>query len=427
MKEILSIVNELKATTKTNEKIAILTKNKDNELLQKVLFYTYNPNYQFGLSEKKIRQLIDNKKSFIQTSITGFELLDKLRSSNINDNLRALVLTFLLNQTAEMRELWISIICKDIRANISDKTINKVWKGLIPTWEIQQGRPIEKAPLKKNEEFILSTKANGINCSYYKGKLISRQGKEFVGLDHIIEQIEKLGLQDYFINGELIRNNIDGLTNEANFRETTSIVNSDEPNKPNINFVIFDMVQVDEFDNDNCSVPYGDRVDSMKQLSRTLSLSNSYPNINVITFHYRGTDQSMIDKYLDMVVANDEEGLMCIPTKSMYKRKRHNDIKKVKRFYTCDLKVVGYEEGDGRLKGTLGTLFVDYKGNRVGVGSGYTDEQRTLIWANKDNIEGVIIEVKYKEITKDKKTGLESLQFPVFVGIRNDKTEPSYN
>ena len=93
----------------------------------------------------------------------------------------------------------------------------------------------------------------------------------------------------------------------------------------------------------------------------------------------------------------------------------------------CDLKVIGYEEGDGRLKGTLGTLFVDYKGNRVGVGSGYTDEQRTLIWANKDNIEGTIIEVKYKEITKDKKTGLESLQFPVFVGIRNDKTEPSYN
>ena len=221
MKEILSIVNELKATTKTNEKIAILTKNKDNELLQKVLFYTYNPNYQFGLSEKKIRQLIENKKSFIQTSITGFELLDKLRSSNINDNLRALVLTFLLNQTAEMRELWISIICKDIRANISDKTINKVWKGLIPTWEIQQGRPIEKAPLKKNEEFILSTKANGINCSYYRGKLISRQGKDFVGLDHIIEQIEKLGLQDYFINGELIRNNKEGLTNEANFRETT--------------------------------------------------------------------------------------------------------------------------------------------------------------------------------------------------------------
>lgn len=427
MKQVLEIINELKATTKTNEKLSILTKNKDNELLQKVLFYTYNPNYQFGLSEKKIRQIINNKKSFIQTDIEGFELLDKLRTRNINDNLRALVLTFLLNQSEDLRELWISIICKDIRANISDKTINKVWKGLIPTWEIQQGRPIEKAPLKKGEEFILSLKANGINCSYYKGKLISRQGKEFVGLDHIIEQIEKLGLQDYFINGELIRDNKEGLTNESNFRETTSIVNSDEPNKPNINFVIFDMLPVDEFDNDNCKSTYGDRVDKMKQLDRSITLSNETTNIKVIKFYYRGTDQTMIDKYLDVVVENDEEGLMCIPTKSLYKRKRHNDIKKVKRFYTCDLKVVSYEEGDGRLKGTLGTLFVDYKGNRVGVGSGFTDEQRTLIWANKDNIEGTIIEVKYKEVTKDKKTGLESLQFPVFVGFRNDKTEPSYN
>ena len=427
MKQVLEIINELKATTKTNEKLSILTKNKDNELLQKVLFYTYNPNYQFGLSEKKIRQLIDNKKSFIKTDIEGFELLDRLRIRNINDNLRALVLTFLLNQSEDLRELWISIICKDIRANISDKTINKVWKGLIPTWEIQQGRPIEKAPLKKGEEFILSLKANGINCSYYRGKLISRQGKEFIGLDHIIKQIEKLGLQDYFINGELIRDNKEGLTNESNFRETTSIVNSDEPNKPNINFVIFDMLPVDEFDNDNCKTTYGDRVDKMKQLDRSITLSNEATNIKVIKFYYRGTDQTMIDKYLDVVVENDEEGLMCIPTKSLYKRKRHNDIKKVKRFYTVDLKVIDYEEGDGRLKGTLGTLFVDYKGNRVGVGSGYTDEQRTLIWANKDNIEGAIIEVKYKEVTKDKKTGLESLQFPVFVGIRNDKTEPSYN
>ena len=84
MEQVLEIINELKATTKTNEKITILTKNKDNELLQKVLFYTYNPNYQFGLSEKKIRQLIDNKKSFIQTNITGFELLDELRNNNIN-------------------------------------------------------------------------------------------------------------------------------------------------------------------------------------------------------------------------------------------------------------------------------------------------------------------------------------------------------
>ena len=28
------------------------------------------------------------------------------------------------------------------------------------------------------------------------------------------------------------------------------------------------------------------------------------------------------------------------------------------------------------------------------------------------------MEVKYKEISKDKKTGLESLQFPIYMGMR---------
>ena len=34
--------------------------------------------------------------------------------------------------------------------------------------------------------------------------------------------------------------------------------------------------------------------------------------------------------------------------------------------------------------------------------------------------------VKYKEISQDKTTGAESLQFPVFVTLRTDKNEPSY-
>ena len=40
---------------------------------------------------------------------------------------------------------------------------------------------------------------------------------------------------------------------------------------------------------------------------------------------------------------------------------------------------------------------------------------------------GKIIEVKYKEVSKDKKTGLESLQFPIFKQTRFEKTEESLN
>ena len=34
---------------------------------------------------------------------------------------------------------------------------------------------------------------------------------------------------------------------------------------------------------------------------------------------------------------------------------------------------------------------------------------------------------KYKEISRDKKTGLESLQFPIYCGLREIGKEPSYD
>jgi len=39
---------------------------------------------------------------------------------------------------------------------------------------------------------------------------------------------------------------------------------------------------------------------------------------------------------------------------------------------------------------------------------------------------GRVIEVKYKEESSDKKTGLLSLQFPIFVSLREEGKEESY-
>ena len=92
-----------------------------------------------------------------------------------------------------------------------------------------------------------------------------------------------------------------------------------------------------------------------------------------------------------------------------------------------DLPVIEVLEGEGRLKGTFGAFVVKYKNNTVNVGSGFDDETRKQIWEDKDNLIGRIIEVKYKEISKDKKTGLESLQFPIYVGLREGGKRVSYD
>ena len=44
MKQVLKIINQLENTSSTKEKQKILTDNKDNVLLKKILFYTYNEN-----------------------------------------------------------------------------------------------------------------------------------------------------------------------------------------------------------------------------------------------------------------------------------------------------------------------------------------------------------------------------------------------
>ena len=66
------------------------------------------------------------------------------------------------------------------------------------------------------------------------------------------------------------------------------------------------------------------------------------------------------------------------------------------------------------------------QGNPVNVGSGFSDEQRVKFWKHRDELIGVLCEVKYKEISSDKKTKAHSLRFPTFETLRTDKKVVSY-
>ena len=106
--------------------------------------------------------------------------------------------------------------------------------------------------------------------------------------------------------------------------------------------------------------------------------------------------------------------------------KRTSNLLKCKVMQTCDLQIIGLEEGLGRLSRTLGRINVDYKGFVVGVGSGFSDLDRQRFWNHKDELIGRIIEVQYFEETEDKDKN-KSLRFPVFKELRNIGKEVSYN
>lgn len=321
------------------------------------------------------------------------------------------------------------VFTKNLPLGVEAATVNKIFgKAVVPVWEVQQGYPIDKVKLKPGTWFSLSRKLNGNRGTAYKGEIVSRQAQKFNGLDHIKRDLAIMSggettRDEWVFDGELVYKNIEGLSDGAAFRYGTGKLNSDEDDKTCIKFVIFDVIPIEQFDGD-CKLTYRLRKELLKGFKDTIK-EKHLENVEIVPMIYEGTDQDVIPQWLDYAVKHDWEGLM-LNTDVPYKRARHTGCLKIKRFYTVDLRIMAVEEGQNRLAGTMGALVVDYKDHELRVGSGFDDTTRAAVWANPDDYIGRICEVKFKEATCDKKTGIKSLQFPVFVRFRDDKSEVSY-
>ena len=419
--EVLSLTASIKV------KKQLLADKRSDGNVKRFLDYLLNPFFVTGISEKKIGKVVPKEPSMQFASF--HELMPYIRNNHTGaDEVLANVQAFLNGTDDELREFYIGIITKTIRIGCDVKTVNDALGfELIPQWEVQQAYQIGKLKMNENEWFSLSQKLNGVRGTYFDGKLISRQGKEFNGLEHILADIKRLipNAEEWVLDGELIRKNIDCISDNENFRLTTGTVNQEDGDKSLIQMVIFDILPKAEFLCGESKLTYRDRLEQLKKLKRQIQRL-ALDSLLVVEILYTGTDMSMISPCLDRMIAEGKEGMM-LNRNCKYFRRRHNGILKVKQFYTVDLEVVDLEEGTGRLTGTLGAFVVRYKGNYLHVGSGMTDEQRKQFWRDGISLIGRVIEVKYKDESLDKRTGLYSLQFPIFVQLRELGKQESYD
>ena len=287
-----------------------------------------------------------------------------------------------------------------------------------------QGSSREKLRLKNGETFYLTQKLNGVRGTYVDGEIISRQGIAFTNLDHIIAELKKMENicgKPMVFDGELIRKNIDNLSDSENFRIGTGIINSDDTDKSCIEFVLFDCLPLGEFQEGKSKASFVKRRDMLYDLF----YNQKWENTRAVPIQYISNDETTINGFLERADELGWEGLM-LNLDAPYECKRSTKLIKIKTFKYSDLRIVGYEEGTGKYTGMLGSVIVEYKGGVVAIGSGLSDEQRVNYWKNPDELIGKIVQVKFKEETMDKKTGLKSLQFPIFQYLREEKTEPSY-
>lgn len=427
----LNVVEQLQATNSNKDKIAILEANKDDEMLQRVLNYTYDSFKKYGITES----VYDSVAIVGNPIIYGdpFHMLDCLAQNNINDVLRELIKQYIEENTPdEYKELVKGMLFKDLKIGVNAKTINKVWDGLVPLFEVQLAESFGKKTIPTDKKFYVTTKLDGFRILAVPNELgeyifYTRKGEVYEGLDHLQQECQLIGQGNYVLDGELIVRNDDNLSSGDLYKVTTKIARKKgkTPDKAKLQFHCFDIVKVDEFKRGKSSDTYAMRRQFLDVLFEEHKLDLC--DLVKVPVLYQGTDQSEVSKIANELTDNGYEGAMVNIGDAYYECKRHAGVLKVKSFKDADVWVKGVYKGTGRNKGRLGGIVIQYLYNgelqECECGSGFTDEHRIKFWDNPELITGRVIEIQYFEVTTNDKGGY-GLRFPSWHHrFRDDKTQ----
>ena len=130
MLEVLHILKELRKTNSSNEKMFILKHNKDNQILKQLLKYAYDHvTYTYGIRAWNMLEFECDSG----TDKEPKEVLDMLSERKVTGN-AALKLAKQLYNTLnpEYKEMFCQVLDRDLKIGVGEKTLNKIWKGLIP-------------------------------------------------------------------------------------------------------------------------------------------------------------------------------------------------------------------------------------------------------------------------------------------------------
>ena len=427
MKEVLEIINQIKATSSRNEKEAILKQHKDNEDLRYILDVVYNPYIILGIKDKKLKKMIDRADGFKNKFGDDFKaLIEYLKQNNTGRDYDVRLAAEFLRATfdEELYDFYWEVITKQLKIGATAKSINTAFgEQFIPQFDVMLAKKFEDEEHKvKGKEFVITEKLDGMrtimivengNVTFF-----SRQGQPIAGLVEIAQDAKLL--PDNVYDGELLIHNADDYKDRDVLQETLKIARKDGE-KRGLILHLFDMIPIEEFKAGESKATYRKRKEELEFIVDKLKS----PYIKVVPNLYVGKDLDAIPKLLEEMNRKGKEGLMLNVSDGKYQCKRTDVLLKIKSMNTMDCKIIGFEDGTGKYEGMLGALILDYKGYELRCGSGFTDEDRKEIWNNKEKYLGKIAEIQYFRESRNQDGGL-SVSFPVFICIRHDKDEPSY-
>lgn len=414
MKQYVGIFNQIRSTSGRIAKEELLKEHENVEGFKEILKFVYNTLITSGIAKKKINKQLSLSSTVQLNSI--FDCIEYVKENNTGtDEIIANLQNYLNTLDEEEKSLAIEILTKDLPIGLSRTTLNKVYgSNFIPKYSVMLANKYEPGKTDLSEGFALTLKIDGNRATvfnYESGPVFyARSGKEIEGLSEMAEAFKTLP-KNMVYDGELIASNKNIPTEEL-FRMTQTIIRK-KGEKTGLEFILFDMLPISEFNEGKSKDNYSLRLEKME------ILMNDYENdlIKLVPIYYVGNDEEKIQSVLNEVDELGYEGLMLNLLNSKYETKRIKGLLKIKTFYTMDLVVTAVnEEVRG---GKCGSLSVDYQGFNVNVPILKAEDQKRF-WENPSEIIGRVIEVKYFEESENAEEG-KSLRFPSFVRVRSDK------
>ena len=423
-------VTEINSSNSRLFKQATLKKYKDDQIIRRYLQIAFDPYTVYGISTKKLAKIVPG--SGITTVQAVFELFDYLEKHNTGTDRDVSLCQELLSHVCtwdrEAGAILEALICKDLSIGVDSKTINKEMPGLIPTFDVMlANKYFDKPTYMEGKLFAITTKIDGGRIIALKENgqvsFFTRAGQKYEGLVDLEEEMRELMPDNTCLDGEITLFDRGDLSSKEAYKQTMKIVRqTTNPEKHGIKMLVFDWMPAEEFKKQECHYSYHGRREWLHEIFS----NQDFTYFELLPILYCGRDTSKITEILEEQIAHGEEGIMINDYYGSYEFKRTNSLLKVKKMQTLDLEIIDFEEGEGRLAGTLGAVLVRYKdGNVVKVGSGFSDQLRKEIWQNRHSHLGTICEIQYFEETTNADGG-KSLRFPIFKDFRHDKLEADY-
>lgn len=425
-----SFVNEMNQSNQTTFKVNLLkTKWASNEFIKKVLFYTYNPFYQYYLTPDTLEKYYSEDLGILYEFTDLFEMLDILRKREVTGHKAINSVNDFCSRYEDYKDLIYKIINKDLEIRMGDTLINKVIPNLIPTFDVALANPFEDVKVDfVKDTWYSSRKLDGVRCLAIvtdsgEISLWSRQGNEFETLQKVKDEIAKLGLKDKVLDGEICL--VDAAGNE-DFQGIMKQIRRKEHTIATPKYLIFDIIDGGDFRSKLGNKPYSSRYTELNAYLYNAK-EKGFNHLEVV-HQTTIADESHYIQLMDNADSNGWEGLILRKSDSVYEGKRTKSMLKCKSFKDAEYTVIDVEFGPFRMiengleitKDVLSNVVIEHKGNRVSVGSGFSIEDRQYYKEHPQEILGKVITVKYFQESQNQ-LGSWSLRFPTVKCIHGTK------